>query len=518
MSIIIRLGRGSVLLGLLIASGCTVTRRGVPNTGDGGPTADTGPQDTGRDTGFDSLPPVNVCSPGCGDTELCDNGLDDDCDGTINEDCTCSPGESFPCFIGPPDRRGLGVCSDGVISCGEFGWSSCQGSIGPTQEVCDGQDNDCNGATDEGLTDCVTRVTCPSGLEAAPLSNFPLTGSAIYSGSDATSWRWEISCPSGLAGVCPAPTDANQQDTQVYLTVSGVYQVRLTIGFADGGEESCTYPIAVRGGGLRVELNWDTLTAGVDLDLHVHRFTDQAEESAFFSPDDCYWANCAAGAPVFFSQQQVANWRPINWSLPTSPLENCDEAPGGNGARWTALGACRNPRLDVDTNALRACDPDQQNPTTPGYCAPENINIDRPEVGRPYRIMVNYFENPPGYELEDIIEDGEVVGRELVGYEPGPATQPSVRIYCGGQIRGTFGDGRSLSDNAEFSPGFLLFPPSVDFTGPNNTGWHVADVVFFEGPCGLDCEVFPVDVVRNNASDFGPDWSCDYNSRTQSCE
>ncbi|MBW2735559.1 MAG: hypothetical protein JRH20_24505 [Deltaproteobacteria bacterium] len=57
----------------------------------------------------------------------------------------CSPGETKVC----PD---VGSCRDGRRSCQDERFGPCQWSIGPQAEVCDGEDNDCNGATDDGLT------------------------------------------------------------------------------------------------------------------------------------------------------------------------------------------------------------------------------------------------------------------------------------------------------------------------------------------------------------------------------
>ncbi len=86
----------------------------------------------------------------------CGNGMDDDGDGLIDEDCYCGAGESQTCYAGTYPHRGVGACRDGVQQCDtgagqEFGqWGSCEGSVLPQDEACDGVDNDCDGATDEG--------------------------------------------------------------------------------------------------------------------------------------------------------------------------------------------------------------------------------------------------------------------------------------------------------------------------------------------------------------------------------
>jgi len=71
--------------------------------------------------------------------EVC-NGLDDDCDGTVDEELSAV---GTDCDV----EGQLGVCGAGVISCVE-GSLECLGDA-PSEEVCDGLDNDCNGTPDD---------------------------------------------------------------------------------------------------------------------------------------------------------------------------------------------------------------------------------------------------------------------------------------------------------------------------------------------------------------------------------
>tara|TARA_B100000609_G_scaffold199150_1_gene200904 strand:- start:16679 stop:19822 length:3144 start_codon:yes stop_codon:yes gene_type:complete len=75
--------------------------------------------------------------------ERCDGkGIDEDCDGVIDGGCQCTDKETKPCglFVGAC-RKGLKTCLNGI-------WSLCEGEIKPVAELCNGKDDDCDGKID----------------------------------------------------------------------------------------------------------------------------------------------------------------------------------------------------------------------------------------------------------------------------------------------------------------------------------------------------------------------------------
>lgn len=88
----------------------------------------------------------------------------DTCDGTTP---VHTLSESVPCYTGPAGTEGVGACRAGIQRCDEQGnpVGGCEGEVVPRPEVCDsdGNDEDCDGDTNEEGDDCA----CGDGWRSA---------------------------------------------------------------------------------------------------------------------------------------------------------------------------------------------------------------------------------------------------------------------------------------------------------------------------------------------------------------
>jgi hypothetical protein len=230
-----------------------------------------------------------------------------------------------------------GECAFGMQTCDASGmWGACAGGIGPSTEVCDGRDNDCDGSADEGGI-CPTApptAMCGAAVTAEVLTTVTLSGSGADPDGGIVTYRWSVvSRPAGSTSTPATPTSAT---TTFFLDAAGGYVLRLCVTDDEMTMTCCDVAItATAPGVLHVEVAWSTVYG--DVDSHLLNVT-RVPDAGWFTTDDCYYAN-----------------------------------PGPD---WGAAGATANPTLDRDD--------------TDGY-GPENTTIDlAPAAGR-YHVGVHYY-------------------------------------------------------------------------------------------------------------------------------
>lgn len=104
--------------------------------------------------------PANMavsCQMGLCNLGACADGYWD-CDGDVAngceemQACSCTPGETQPCYPGPPNTENNAPCAGGTRKCNAAGtaWSLCSGFVLPSPEICGNNvDEDCNATTDD---------------------------------------------------------------------------------------------------------------------------------------------------------------------------------------------------------------------------------------------------------------------------------------------------------------------------------------------------------------------------------
>jgi hypothetical protein len=124
--------------------------------------------------------------------------------GTDASRAVCAPYATAICYDGPAGTAGVGLCHTGLHAClaDGSGWGVCGGQRLPAAEVCNNEDDDCNGLIDDGAA----VASCPATPNAAPIC---ASGTCIFR------------CVSGFADCNSIPTDGCEVNTATDLANCG---------------------------------------------------------------------------------------------------------------------------------------------------------------------------------------------------------------------------------------------------------------------------------------------------------
>lgn len=166
------------------------------------------------DDADDSVSPSGWDGPaGDGHANGCNDQIDQDCSGIVDDQvlpnaatCTCSPGDTEPCAstasglpidypVKDNDDKPVGQCKLGSRECLPNGtWGACTNAKGPTPEVCDNLDNNCNSLLDDQPTD-PHHFYCDADNDQFLAANAPAQVACTHSGACAGNWLTDPALP-----------------------------------------------------------------------------------------------------------------------------------------------------------------------------------------------------------------------------------------------------------------------------------------------------------------------------------
>ncbi len=189
----------------------------------------------------------------------------------------CSPGDAVVCYTGPAATRDVPECASGMRFCqadGTYG-AACEGEVLPVAEECDGLDNDCNQAVDDGAalnlcppTANVVSTICTAGACAIEqcVLGFEDTNGVYTDGCEDDNQRTvfvtSTTYTGNIGGLAGADTECDNRALAGGLV--GTYKAWLSTSLTDNPAnlfEKSTEPY-LRTDGVLIANDWTDLTDG----------------------------------------------------------------------------------------------------------------------------------------------------------------------------------------------------------------------------------------------------------------
>ena len=237
--------------------------------------------------------------------EVCGDGKDNDCMNGVDDGCACTPDDTQTC--GSTD---VGLCTFGMQTCQANGsWGACD-AVMSTMEICDGDDNDCDGNDDNGF-DCVQTTT------------FSCTTSCGSTGSGSCNGTCAATCtpPSEICNYadddCDGSTDegvaAFGNPVAIDLSITRVDALPLEDTYLIGTPEALLF---VNGNGTQ---SGQPTTVNLDMrELKLAKLADERvvaigvldANSGLFVPDPIYVTevNVSGSSPQLGTWKRVPNF------------------------------------------------------------------------------------------------------------------------------------------------------------------------------------------------------------------